>query len=428
MVMINRATKEITLKIVYYGPGLCGKTTNLEYIYGTANPEKKGKLLSVATETDRTLFFDFLPMELGTIRGMRVRVQLYTVPGQVFYDATRRIVLRGSDGVVFVADSQSAMMDANLESLENLKHNLRLNTLDPDGIPLVLQYNKQDLPNLAPVEEMDAHLNWRGVPSFTSVATAGQGVNETLRKIIEQVIRKLQESEESLKAAKRVRRPGAYGEPAEERPSSGERPIVTASAAQGGEGRAREEDSGERNAPAGAFPQPAREEAGRRAFEGRAPSVPEPSPAPGPEATWPSPPAGPAEEPEVDFDLDAASAEDLAVAVKVEAGLSAEDAEDLDLEQAAPEGEEEARVEARPEQRLAPSEPIAPGIELETPLSEIAQPAHSPPGPSKAELRSLADGLENCLAKLREVAGEVEVLRERLRALEAKAGEPGIEA
>ncbi|MGA9753310.1 MAG: ADP-ribosylation factor-like protein [Acidobacteriota bacterium] len=428
MVMINRATKEITLKIVYYGPGLCGKTTNLEYIYGTANPDKKGKLLSVATETDRTLFFDFLPMELGTIRGMRVRVQLYTVPGQVFYDATRRIVLRGSDGVVFVADSQSAMMDANLESLENLKHNLRLNTLDPEGIPLVLQYNKQDLPNLAPVEEMEAKLNWRGVPSFTSVATAGQGVNETLRRIIEQVIRKLQESEESLKAAKRVRRPGSYGEPAEDRPSSGERPIVTAPAAQGGEGMARAEDSGARIAPAGAIPAPAREEADRRTPVRPAPSVPESAPTPAPEATWPSPPAEPAEEPEVDFDLDAASAEGSPVAVKVEAGLSAEDAEELDLEQAAPAGEEEARGGARPEQRLSPSEPIAPGIELETPLSEIAQPAPSPPGASTAELRSLADGLDSCLAKLREVTGEVENLRERLRALEEKAGEPGTEA
>ena len=195
MVMINRATKEITFKIVYYGPGLCGKTTNLEYVYSSANPERRGKLLTVATETDRTLFFDFMPLELGTIRGMKVRVQLYTVPGQVFYDATRRIVLRGSDGVVFVADSQAIMMDANLESVENLRSNLRLNGLDPETIPLVLQYNKQDLPNLSPREELEARLNWRGVPSFPSVATKGQGVHETLRKITEIVIRKLQGQE-----------------------------------------------------------------------------------------------------------------------------------------------------------------------------------------------------------------------------------------
>jgi signal recognition particle receptor subunit beta len=195
MVMINRATKEITFKIVYYGPGLCGKTTNLEYVYSSANPERRGKLLTVATETDRTLFFDFMPLELGTIRGMKVRVQLYTVPGQVFYDATRRIVLRGSDGVVFVADSQVVMMDANLESVENLKNNLRLNNLDPETIPLVIQYNKQDLPNLSTREDLEARLNWRGVPSFLSVATKGQGVHETLRKITEIVIRKLQGQE-----------------------------------------------------------------------------------------------------------------------------------------------------------------------------------------------------------------------------------------
>ncbi len=201
MVMINRATKEITLKIVYYGPGLCGKTTNLEYIYTKANPGKRGKLLTVTTETDRTLFFDFLPVELGTIRGMKVRVQLYTVPGQVFYDATRRIVLRGSDGVVFVADSQSVMADANVESVQNLKTNLRHNGLDPETVPLVFQYNKQDLKDLAPVEDMEDRLNWRRVPYFLSVATVGQGVNETLRKIIEEVIRSLHEKDAALKKA-----------------------------------------------------------------------------------------------------------------------------------------------------------------------------------------------------------------------------------
>ncbi len=216
MVMINRATKEITLKIVYYGPGLCGKTTNLEYIYSKANPGKRGKLLTVTTETDRTLFFDFLPVELGTIRGMKVRVQLYTVPGQVFYDATRRIVLRGSDGVVFVADSQSVMADANLESVQNLKTNLRLNGLDPATVPLVFQYNKQDLRDLAPVDDMEEKLNWRSVPYFLSVATVGQGVNETLRKIIEEVIRSLHEKDAALKKAVGDKRtPAREGLPAE---------------------------------------------------------------------------------------------------------------------------------------------------------------------------------------------------------------------
>lgn len=202
MVMINHATREITIKIVYYGPGLCGKTTNLEYIYKSATPEKKGKLLTVATETDRTLFFDFLPMELGTVKGMRLRTQLYTVPGQVFYDATRRIVLRGADGVVFVADSQRAMLDANLESVENLKANLEINNLDPNSIPLVFQYNKRDLPDLVEPEEMNKILNYRNVPFFNAIAVKGAGVNETLRKIIELVIINLHQKDTMLKGSK----------------------------------------------------------------------------------------------------------------------------------------------------------------------------------------------------------------------------------
>ncbi len=202
MVMINHATREITAKIVYYGPGLCGKTTNLEYIYKTATPEKKGKLLTVATETDRTLFFDFLPMELGSIKGLKLRTQLYTVPGQVFYDATRRIVLRGADGVVFVADSQKSMIDSNIESLENLKTNLKINNLDPETIPIVFQYNKRDLENLIDLGELDKELNWRNVPSFPASAIKGMGVNETLRKIIELVIINLHQKEASLKGTK----------------------------------------------------------------------------------------------------------------------------------------------------------------------------------------------------------------------------------
>lgn len=216
MVMVNHATREMTMKIVYYGPGLCGKTTNLEYIYQTATPEKKGKLLTVATETDRTLFFDFLPMELGTVKGMKLRVQLYTVPGQVFYDATRRIVLRGSDGLVFVADSQNLMMDANVESLENLVTNLKLNNLDSETVPLVFQYNKRDLPGASDPAEMDKVLNWRNVPSFTAVAIKGTGVNETLKKIIELVIRKIHEQDATLKP----------GKPAEKKTEEPAPPVV----------------------------------------------------------------------------------------------------------------------------------------------------------------------------------------------------------
>src|ERR671923_3095749 len=158
MALINKAINEVTVKLVYYGPGLCGKTTNLEKIYGNPKLEQKGKLISMSTETDRTLFFDFMPMELGTIAGQKVRVQLYTVPGQVFYDATRKLVLRGADGVVFVADSQSTMRESNTDSLENLKTNLRLNRIDPEKVALVYQLNKRDLPGVASVAEMTEYL------------------------------------------------------------------------------------------------------------------------------------------------------------------------------------------------------------------------------------------------------------------------------
>ena len=191
MVMINRATKEITFKVVYYGPGLCGKTTNLEKVYESANPKNKGKLLTVATETDRTLFFDFLPMELGTIRGMKVRVQLYTVPGQVFYDATRRIVLRGSDGVVFVADSQGERLDANLESLENLKDHLEEQGYQLEQLPFVVQYNKRDLPNVTPVAELREQLNPGKVPDYEACAQSGEGVFETLKGVAKLILLEL---------------------------------------------------------------------------------------------------------------------------------------------------------------------------------------------------------------------------------------------
>ena len=188
MVLINKAINEVTVKLVYYGPGLCGKTTNLERIYGNPKLENKGKMISMSTETDRTLFFDFMPMELGTIGGQKVRVQLYTVPGQVFYDATRKLVLRGADGVVFVADSQATMRESNLDSLENLKTNLRINRLDPQKIALVFQYNKRDLPNVDSVDEMNGYLQPDGAPVVEASAINGTGVTATLRQAIGRIL------------------------------------------------------------------------------------------------------------------------------------------------------------------------------------------------------------------------------------------------
>lgn len=191
MVLFNYGNKEITAKIVFYGPGLGGKTTNLQYIHEKMNPATRGKLLSLATETDRTLFFDFLPVNLGAIRGFTVRFQLYTVPGQVYYNATRRLVLKGADAVVFVADSQAEMMEKNLESLENMKENLIINGLDPETIPVVIQYNKRDLPNIMAVEELNSRLNYRGVPHNASVAVTGDGVLETFKLVTKELMRNL---------------------------------------------------------------------------------------------------------------------------------------------------------------------------------------------------------------------------------------------
>lgn len=188
MSFINYASREINCKIVYYGPGLCGKTTNLHYIYKRTNPEVRGKMISLATETERTLFFDFLPLALGNIRGFRVRFHLYTVPGQVFYDASRKLILKGVDGVVFVADSQVERMDANIESVDNLKVNLKEQGYELDNLPYVMQYNKRDLQNVAPLEEMKQLLNPNGVPDFQGVATQGVGVFDTLKSIAKLVL------------------------------------------------------------------------------------------------------------------------------------------------------------------------------------------------------------------------------------------------
>jgi len=191
MVLFNYATKEITAKIVYYGPGLCGKTTNLQFVYDSLPSNNKSKMLSLATKTDRTLFFDFLPLDLGKIRGMRTKLQLYTVPGQVYYNSTRQLVLKGADGIVFVADSQDHAIDANLESLQNLEDNLKRQGVRIREIPLVIQYNKRDLANALPVAELDAEVNKLGVPHFESVATNGLGVEETLKGVTQLVLQHL---------------------------------------------------------------------------------------------------------------------------------------------------------------------------------------------------------------------------------------------
>jgi signal recognition particle receptor subunit beta len=220
---INYSSREINCKLVYYGPGLCGKTTNLQYIYNKTKPDAKGKMISLATETERTLFFDFLPLSLGEIRGFRTRFHLYTVPGQVFYDASRKLILKGVDGVCFVADSQMERMEANIESLENLRENLTEQGYDLDKLPYVIQYNKRDLPNAAPIADLDAALNpgwvvddperqkptpdpyrpgeylvrevdgaWvERVPTFEGVAVRGEGVFDTLKAVSKLVLKTL---------------------------------------------------------------------------------------------------------------------------------------------------------------------------------------------------------------------------------------------
>jgi len=191
MSLVNYATREITCKIVYYGPGRSGKTTNLHYIYGQVPEDRKGKMVSLATQTDRTLFFDFLPLDLGTVRGFKTRFHLYTVPGQIFYDASRKLILRGVDGVVFVADSQKERMDANLEAIDNLQDNLKEHGYDFMKVPYVLQLNKRDLPNAVSLDTLKRDLHKRGEPIFEAVAFQGAGVFETLKEVARQVLAEL---------------------------------------------------------------------------------------------------------------------------------------------------------------------------------------------------------------------------------------------
>ena len=191
MSFINYSAREINCKIVYYGPGLCGKTTNLQFIYRRTNPGQKGKLISLATETERTLFFDFLPLALGDIKGFKIRFHLYTVPGQVFYAASRKLILKGVDGVVFVADSQMERMEANIESLDNLRTNLEEQGYNLDKIPYVVQYNKRDLPNASPIEELQEVLNPTNVANYEAVAPKGVGVFDTLKAVAKLVLTEL---------------------------------------------------------------------------------------------------------------------------------------------------------------------------------------------------------------------------------------------
>jgi mutual gliding-motility protein MglA len=191
MSFINYMAREINCKIVYYGPGLCGKTTNLQYIYEKTNPTAKGKMISLATETERTLFFDFLPIALGEIRGFKTRFHLYTVPGQVFYDASRKLILKGVDGVIFVADSQIERLEANQESVDNLRQNLAEQGYVLDKLPYVMQYNKRDLPNTVPVEELRELLNPTRVPEYEASARTGPGVFETLKAVSKLVLNEL---------------------------------------------------------------------------------------------------------------------------------------------------------------------------------------------------------------------------------------------
>ncbi len=188
MSFINHMAKEINCKIVYYGPGLCGKTTNLQYIFEKTNPSNKGKMISLATETERTLFFDFMPIDLGMVKGFKVRFHLYTVPGQVFYDASRKLILKGADGIIFVADSQPERFEANQESVLNLATNLGEYNMSLENVPYVVQYNKRDLPGAMAVEELRPALNPLGVPDFEAVARTGPGVFDTLKALSKLVL------------------------------------------------------------------------------------------------------------------------------------------------------------------------------------------------------------------------------------------------
>ena len=215
MATFNFSTMQMTVKVVYYGPGLCGKTTNLQFIYGHTTPNSRGEMVSLETKADRTLFFDLLPIEVGTIAGFKTKIQLYTVPGQVFYNTTRKLVLKGVDGIVFVADSQRPMLQSNVESLANLKTNLAELGIVIDTVPMVFQYNKRDLQDISTVQELDATLNSREIPRVEAAAVTGMGVFETLRAISKLTLGALKKQlEEGSPAAARVPVPAPAKAPA----------------------------------------------------------------------------------------------------------------------------------------------------------------------------------------------------------------------
>ncbi len=191
MSVINYSSREITFKIVYYGTGLGGKTTNLKVIYNKVSPDQKGKMISLATEMDRTLFFDFLPMDIGSVKGFKTKFQLYTVPGQIYYNASRKLILKGVDGIVFVADSQVERFEDNIESIDNLLENLQEHNLKIEDIPFVLQYNKRDLPNISSLDDLQKSINPWNVPFFEAVATQGIGVFETLKAVSKMILQRL---------------------------------------------------------------------------------------------------------------------------------------------------------------------------------------------------------------------------------------------
>ncbi len=230
MVLFNYSTKELTAKVVYYGPGLCGKTTNLQYVHANLPGSVKGKMLSLATKTDRTLFFDFLPLDLGTIRGMKTRIQLYTVPGQVFYNETRKLVLKGADGIVFVADSQEQMLQANVESFRNLEENLKAHGMTLGEMPHVLQFNKRDLPRIASVEDMNAAINKFNAPFYETVATTGIGVQDTLKAITKLVLLHLTTKYDPKSNARRAADTAVTPPVVEPRPAASRQPTAATSA------------------------------------------------------------------------------------------------------------------------------------------------------------------------------------------------------
>ncbi len=257
MVQINFAQKSVTVKIVYYGPGMSGKTTNLEVVHQRAPESNKGDLTSISTDGDRTLFFDFMPLDLGTVAGIRTQFQLYTRPGQVYSNSTRRLVLQGVDGVIFIADSSGSMMEENLESLRNLEENLREYGKDISTIPMVIQYNKRDLPDALTVEELEAKINRFGAPSFEGIASSGQGVFPTLKSLAANVLDTIHEQTGAASAGRPTSAPATVQPaaplpaPVATAPAQEAAPAVSALASQGQQGTAAQ---GAPPQPAGAAP------------------------------------------------------------------------------------------------------------------------------------------------------------------------------